>query len=78
MNQFFQAELAKLGHECAALLYLGLRFQPIRYIEQGSCALSHPSVCSREIVRTAPLLNAAAIIISGLGLLRDDYPYPYQ
>jgi len=64
VKQFFQAKLAGMGHEVAAVLYLNNRCKVIRYMEMSHGTLTQASVYPREIVKTALRLDAGAIIMS--------------
>lgn len=64
VKRYFQAKLAGIGHEVAAVLYLNNRCKVIRYMEMSHGTLNQASVYPREIVKAALRLDAAAIIMS--------------
>lgn len=64
VKEFFQAKLAGLGHECAAMLFLDTQLRVIKYVELAHGTQSHASVYPREIVKTALRTNAAACIMA--------------
>lgn len=63
-QQFFQAKLTGLDHECFAVLFLDAQLRVIKYVELAHGTLSHASVYPREVVKAALRLNAAACIIA--------------
>ncbi len=64
VKDFFQAKLAGLAHECAAMVFLDSQFKLIRYVEISQGTTTQASVYPREVVKMGLRLNASAVIMA--------------